>query len=459
MIPLTEFAPDLPATTPGIILDARNVQPTPAGFRPLNDTASLGAALPARPIGAFRAYYIDQSTALFAAVENGSTQVDFYRLSGGTWSAVGAGFAHTAGALADFAQYGDDVHCAAALNGGLFRCPKAGSFAAISGSPANTLITTTASLQALAFVGDQWFSSAIGDNTDFTDSAATLARNGRILDTPGPIVAGAFINRNALAFKKNSIYIGQQGAPFGWLWEIISGGSGTWGRGCVIQGPDFVAYIGLDDFWITTGYTPQRIPNNLARWFFRMLDGNHIEETIGWFDASQSTLYWHFVSINAPDAPTCDMFVSYNLRARRWAVGHGDVSSVPYFGITSNQLPLPISTNSSIFIDGSFVPQQRSGDPGPMFLTTGYHGDPARLSQMFGVKPEYNTKPSAATVVPWHVRELGKPDEHTEAAVEDIESGWHTCGQYDRYHKWVLSTQGDCEVIGFTPEFRPGGTY
>lgn len=358
-----------------------------------------------------------------------------------------------------FGQFGDDVIVVGAGTDPLVAANKSETFATLGGSPPSgaTHIVVVGG-QVLMFKGQDWYCSASGADNDWTPSLATLANTGTLYEYPGPIVGCSSIFRNALAFKKQAIWIGQQsGPPRSWNWHLISNQTGTWSQGCIINTPDSVKFLGIDDFYETRGYQPTRIPNNLAQWFFKTVNGVYIESTLGWYDALNSTCYWHFVSLNAPDPPTCDMFVSYNVRAQRWCVGYLAVSSVPYLNVAATQIPQPLSTRRPVLWDGDFRAVRLSGDRESMTLTTGYYGTPGRRSQLMRTKFIYDKYPTNEVVVPLHVKELGKADQQNGMAVLNND-GWHCTTQDDYYHKCVLETQGDCEVSAHAMELRPGGT-
>ncbi len=449
-IAVGEFAPDLDSTTPGIILDALGAYPSLAGFRPLPQTASIGAALDGLPLGSFLAYYSDETTQLFAATTTG-----IYYLNGASWS---VSLAITLSGHVYFTQFGDDVLMVNGLAGGIYiAAAKGTAFSAIVGSPANAAAIISVSAQVLAFAGANWYSSASGSDTNWTADVATLAATGVFYDAPGPVVAASALYRNAIAFKKNSIFLGaQSGPPYSWSWDIISGETGTWGQGCVIEMTDSVAFVGLDDFWIMTGYAPQRIPNSLKSWFFDNADPNYMASIQGWYDASQSILYWHFVSTTAPITGVCDLFIAYNIRAKRWCNGHLSLSSVPYFSRAATQIPLPTSSHKPIFIDGVKVPKQFSGSAGPMAILSGYYGLSARKTQLMRLRPKYTTYPTSENLSIFHVNILGKGDQMTDNPVLG-DDGWWNMGQTDRYHRWLVQTKGATELVGWTPELRIAG--
>lgn len=454
-IPLRDFSPDLPLDTPGIILDAIGAQPSVSGFRALPNPTNIGNALHARPLGSYLAYYSDETTRLFAA-----SATRLWYLDGTIWKDAGSfpsSLSHV-----QFTQFGDDVLCVGSGIGAdkkvLIAANKGTSFTVITGSPADPTAIVVVGGQVLAFAGQNWFSSAAGADTDWAADVATLAATGTLYDVPGPVVAASVMFRNALAFKKNSIFFGRQsGPPFSWEWDPVSTLTGTWGQGCVARGPEWVAFIGVDDFYMTAGYGPERIPNNLKEWFFRTVNPTYLPDTLSWYDAAQSTIYWHFVSINQALPPTCDMFVSYNVKARRWCVGYMDVSSVPYLGSASVQLPLPTSTNATILLDGNFAPNRlfTSGTGGAMSILTGYYGVPGRLSQLMRIRPKYNSYPSAQVVTPFYTNILGQEDRSPGVATLGND-GWHNTRQTGRYHRARLATDGG-EIVALAAELREAG--
>ena len=455
-VPLRDFAPDLPIDTAGIILDAVGAQPTLSGFRPLPNPTNIGDALHAAPLGSYHAYYSDETRRLFAA-----TAGRLWYLNGTSWAS--AGNFPSSLSYVRFAQFGDDVLCVGAGSGSdkkiLRAANKGTAFAVISVSPADPTVIVSMEGQVLAFAGQNWFSSAAGDDGDWVADVATLAATGTLYGAPGPVVAAAAIYDNAVAFKKNSIFLGRQsGPPHSWEWEPISKQVGTWGQGCVIAGPGWVDFLGVDDFYETTGYAPERIPNNLKDWFFRKANPTYLPDTQGWYDASQGTIYWHFVSNDAALPPTCDMFVSYNRRAKRWCVGYLEVSSVPYLGNASVQVPLPTSANATILLDGTYAPNRlfTGGTGAAMSLLTGYYGDPGRMSQLMRVRPKYNTRPTTEILTPFYANILGKPDSTPGVAILG-DDGWHYALQTGRYHRVRLATDGDCEVTALAAEFRDAG--
>ena len=73
---------------------------------------------------------------------------------------------------------------------------------------------------------DAWGCSALGNYASWTPSLATQAANGRLLDTPGPIRAMVSLRDAVIAYKDDSIYVGNYiGDTVNgviWGWQVIS---------------------------------------------------------------------------------------------------------------------------------------------------------------------------------------------------------------------------------------------
>jgi hypothetical protein len=74
--------------------------------------------------------------------------------------------------------------------------------------------------------GDGWWCSALGNYASWTASLATQAANGRLLDTPGPITCMKGLRDSIIAYKADSIYVGDYIGDTTngviWAWRPIS---------------------------------------------------------------------------------------------------------------------------------------------------------------------------------------------------------------------------------------------
>jgi hypothetical protein len=276
---------------------------------------------------------------------------------------------------------------------------------------------------------------------------------------PGNIVASAPFFRNAILWKKFSMYmLTYVGGTQVWGNQILSPGTGTWGQGCVCLTPTGIVFLGTDDFYLCQGYTPQRIPNNFKENFFRNLvkdaSGNptQLQYTTSWYDPIAAVAYWHYVSSVAPfgfmNMP--DQYVGWNARSGRWC--HGALNT---------SLLLPQSQPgmmSGFYFDSNNVLQSWTGTPSNMMITTGYQGDADNLTQLQKVRVSYTPGlyPTSQIVIPQHVYRLGdSPTVETGAGL--AADGWFSLRQTDRYHQMQINTVGPCEMMAVAYEGRLAG--
>lgn len=109
-----------------------------------------------------------------------------------------------------------------------------GAFADLTGSPPKAqLVATNMGFVMLADYddgtnqyGDGWWCSALGNYTSWAPSLATQAANGRLLATPGRIRALVSLRDSIVAYKDDSIYIGDYvGDTVNgviWEWRLVS---------------------------------------------------------------------------------------------------------------------------------------------------------------------------------------------------------------------------------------------
>src|SRR5215469_3423857 len=332
-VPLQDFAPDLPSDTPGILLDANNAIPTTKGYKARNTPVQVAPAVPQSPIrGCYMAYYSDQSTSIIVAAGNNIYRLGFIVSTGTStpfWANANASTPITPTGLVQFTQFNDDVLAVGPGMPTLVATGNAGVFtplidsATSTNAPAGTNVLSVAGTVVVynTSVGfGSWWNSGFGQDTYWQPNIQVLSASGTLYDYPGPIVAAAPIFRAQVVFKKNAIWLGTfTGAPFVWNFQLISAETGTWGQGCVCVLPDSIAFLGIDDFYVCTGYTPTRIPNNLRRFFFQTVNQPYLPNVTSWYDDVNATVYWHYCSMVAPSPPNADRWVAYNIRVGKWS--------------------------------------------------------------------------------------------------------------------------------------------
>jgi hypothetical protein len=463
---LADFAPDLdpasPAQGQGILLDMDQCFPTLKGFQALNSAQPfVVGALPEVPIGSTVAYYSDGSTQEWAGGVN-----HLYRKFGSIWVQADLLGTGSFGATKwNFAQFNDDLIAV----GGPGVAPQVatgstGIFGPLGGGPPVGAVAVVAvNSQVLMFQGNQWFASAIGSDNNWTPDIQTQAGQGPVTDYPGDIVAAAVLYRTALVYKQTATWLFQYvGGQAVWANYPISDITGTWGQGSVIPLPDGIAWLGIDDFYFSTGYTPQAIPNNLKEWFFDTADPIQLQlgTTQSRYDPYHGVLWWYFVSHEASFPGIPDRYINYSRRAQRWGTGYLNVTSVP----NPNTQP---GVTQGLYFDTNNVLQSYTGLPGAARLKTGYYGQSGLLGQIMRVRPRYNTSPASQSLLTFHTDTIGNPDVAGPPGVLGAD-GWFYFRNYDRWHRWELRVVGTteqqqvgaqigAEVTAFSYEYRSGG--
>ena len=101
---------------------------------------------------------------------------------------------------------------------------------------------------------DGWWCSAIGNYASWTVSASTQATSGRLLDAPGPITALIAYKSSIIAFKENSMFIGEYVGPsVVWAWSMLSNRVGCVGPNAVIEAGGRLFFAHSSGFYMFDG--------------------------------------------------------------------------------------------------------------------------------------------------------------------------------------------------------------
>lgn len=461
-ISFSSFSPDEDPAKPGILLDQNSAVPTMKGFAARNFPIAIpNGTMPATPSGAYIALFSTGTLSMYAA-----GQGHIYQFGLGGWQLVDGGVVYPATSPYVFTQFNDDVIVTAnGLAAPLVASGFAGTFVPMTGSPpANAVAVISVAGFVVFFAGPNWYSSAAGVDDDYVPNIQTLAASGTLYDVPGNIVAAASLYRSILAFKTGATWIGTfSGAPFTWSFQLISGEVGTYGQGCVVTLPDSIAFLGTDDFYITTGYTPQRIPNSLKEWFFANAVQGQLPNVQGWYDPLNSVIYWHFVSTQTPVPGLLDRYVSYNVRVGRWGCGYLNASLIVQNTQTTHEQLMGANGGGGAggyFFDPSnnlFSWDSNAGAvPTTMYNRTGFLGDEDNLSQLLRFRAKWNVYPTSDFAQAFHTNILGKTPAF-DATIVKTADDWMSLRQYDRWHQVQFTSIGPAEIVGYAFEARTGG--
>src|SRR5690606_3682073 len=148
-------------------------------------------------------------------------------------------------------------------------------------------------------------------------AASTQCVAGRLLDSPGPILAGAALGSDVVAFKATSMYVGRYvGPPLVWSWTRVPGEVGCVGAEAVVSVGTTQYFVGTDDFYVFDGTVPRSIGAPVKEWFFENLSAPDRHNIVGVVDRARSQVYWHYPSVNG--GGTLDACLIYNYKTDKW---------------------------------------------------------------------------------------------------------------------------------------------
>lgn len=481
---LLGFLPDADPTTPGAIIACTNLIPyengmkgAPTGISPASTTALASACL-----GAAVATKLDSTRRIFAG-----SATAMYELLAGAWSDVSrvGGYAGGVDTRWSFTQFGDASLCANLSD--TIQRSTSGAFADIAGAPKAKIIFSVGSfVMALNTTDttygvspDRWWCCASFDDTSWTPSVTTLATTGRLVSTPGQIIAGGRLGDYAVVYKEKSIYIGQMvGAPSVWDFLQVPGGeAGCVGQDawCDIGGMHF--FLGQNNFWLFDGSRPVPIGGGeIRRWFFENSSMEYRYKTKCVFDRQTNTVWTFYCSINST---TPDQALVYHLENKQWGrVSISIEATLVYItsGATIDGLAgtsptvdglSNISFDSQYWLAGgpylgafntSHQLQLMVGDSATSSFTTWDNGDDDRYSLLHKIRIRFapGAAPTSASVAVY-----GKATEGGTLITGP--TGTLTDGKFDvlqsaRFHRASFAFTGPVKVIGFGASLIPQGT-
>lgn len=275
---------------------------------------------------------------------------------------------------------------------------------------------------------DGWWCSGLRDQTVWTPALATQAANGRLIDTPGKITAGAALGNACVAYKATSMYLGQYvGPPLIWSWQRVPGDIGTAGAESVVTLGTAHFFVGPSDFYVFDGTVPQPIGQDVREWFFKDLNLPYRANIVGTVDIPRSLVYWYYPS-TASASGALDAVLIYNTLTGKW--GKRSLSAqVPVIYVSgavtfeslgtlySTYENLPSTAYDSPFwlvdqtVPGVFqgnVLYSLTGQPGSSWMQTGDFGDMTGWSFLSRVTPRYRATPATGTATNFYRATLGE---------------------------------------------------
>lgn len=449
---------------------------------PTGETPSSVPALAAECQGVAVVANLDDTRRIVAG-----TATKLYELLAGVWTDLSKVGDYSGGTDTrwQFSQFGNTT-LASNLANVIQRSTGSGvDFADIATAPrAMVLFTVGSFVMAFNTVDgtygtqpDRWWCSATYDETSWTPSLSTLATTGRLVSTPGQIVAGGRLGEYAVAYKDRAIYIGQfVGAPAVWDWLQVPGGE----AGCVgleawcdVGGAHFI--IGQDNIWLFDGSRPQPLGvGQIRQWFYQNSNPAYRYKTKCVFD-KQNNVVWVFYP--GLGATTCDSVLVYHIQTKQWGLVTQTVEAVANYisaGVTIDGLSSVSATidglstplDSQFWLSGgralsavnsSHQLQLITGDTETSSFTTGDYGDDDRVSMLKRIRIRFapNYTPTATAQC---YKKMTVGDATTTGVSATLWDGKFDVLQSSRWHSASFSFGGEVRVLGIEYSLTPQGT-
>lgn len=479
MVPIIGFAPDAEKTTPGLLVSCENMVPYLNGMEgaPSPSTPASTPALAAECRGAAVVSKLDNTRRIIAG-----TTTKLYELTGGAWvdrSRVGnySGGVDTRWSIT---QFGDATLCANRAEA--IQRSTGAAFADIATAPkAEVVFTVGAFVMALnvndgSEKPDGWHCCAAYDDTSWTPSTATQATSGRLVATAGPLTAGMRLGEYAIAYKRNSIYLGQYiGAPIVWDWIQAPGGNaGCVGKEaiCDVGGAHF--FVGEDNLWIFDGTRPVPVAEGVVKqWFNDTCSPEYRHRTICTYDRNRG-LVWVFFPSNGAEKP--DSAIVYHVQGQKWGVADRSIEAALNYvqpgatidGLTAYSATIDglssysfdsqfwLSGGRSIAIfDTSHQLQSLTGVSVSSSMTTGEVGDDYAVTSLRGIRLRYAVAPTTADAEVSAQQNSGT--DFTSTGTGSVLDGKFDVRQTARWHKATFNFTGPVRVTHMDADVVPAG--
>lgn len=484
MIPLLGFSPDVPTTTPGIVLDCTNFIPFEAGLEAAPTPSAYASALAAECVGADVLTKLDGTRRVFAG-----TAADLYELSGTTWTNVSRVAAYTLTGENEwsFAQFGD-TSLASSLDC-VIQSSSSGDFVDLTAPKAKIIISALSSGGGFVFAfntidatygtsPDRWWCSALNDQTDWVPSVASQCNTGRLIGGDGAITAAIMLGPDrVVAFKSNTLYVGYYVGPETvWAWTEIQD-FGCVGQNAVVDIGTELFVVGKDDIYLFDGARPVSIASNRIRtWFNNNCSGEYRYKTIAKYDRQKDTVWVWFVGTGSSTG-TRDMCLVYHLRTKQWGRADQTIEMALLFSqptlsfdadtgtfdaaVGSFNDELPWAGVVSVFTS-SHVLSTLTGTPGQSNFTLHDIGDDDKVTRLKTARIQYMTQPvSAAMSAFYSMATGGGVNVGAMQSAHDVPSDGLNAfplRQTARWHRLKFSFTGATRVSRYRVPLQEAGT-
>jgi hypothetical protein len=419
--PLLGFTPDVPTTTPGVILDCTQFIPYDTGMRSAPGLRTISDALAAACRGAVTVTKLAGSRRVFAG-----SAAKLYELSGSTWNDVSRAASYTLGATTEwsFTQFADTSVAANIDN--VIQTSTAGAFADQATSPQAKIVEAVLSSGG-GFVfafntidgtygtsPDRWWCCALNDVTTWTPSVASQATTGRLIGSTGPITAAKQLGSDRIiAYKAGAIYVGTYvGPPTVWSWQEIPV-YGCAGINAVADLGTAHFVVGQEQIYIFDGARPEPVADlKVRQWWLDNSSAGYRYKAQVRYDRL-TNLVWIFYASVASSTGALDSVLTYHVKTGQWGRADRTIeTSMLYntpgetFDAASGTFDSDVGTFDqtpagtlvlSVFTSAHIL-SALDATPGSSSFTLSDIGDDNTVGRLTGAKLQYMTTPTSASM-------------------------------------------------------------
>jgi hypothetical protein len=328
-IPLGEYLPDLPSFGNPGATEAKNVLPFGVSYQPWPSLNLYSNALTARCQGAAYGKDADGNTFNFSG-----DATKLYKLSSASWAdiSVGGGYATLADGRWFFSNYNTRMLATNFANAiQTFTMGTSSAFANLSASAPKARYITAA--RDFIIVGNTFDSvdgnmpnrirwSAVGDPTNWTVSATTQADYQDLDSSKGwvqQVIGGEYV----VVFQERAINrMTYAGSPVVFQFDEVETGRGLLAPGSAVKFGNFIAYLGIDGFYVFDGNQSVSIgENKINKTFFTDVDTGYFDRIASCVDLDKQIIYWAYPGAGNT-VGLCNKILAYNYSqgaVKRWS--------------------------------------------------------------------------------------------------------------------------------------------
>lgn len=468
-VPLLAWVPDSDPTVPGVIIDVEQLLPTARGYAPeraLSASSWDYGAVPAAICGAALLHFSEANSTIFAG-----TTTDLYNFAASAVNDVSSGtYAAGVGPSTPwrFASFGN---VALAAHGSNVLQAKsapdtATAFVAVSGGPKAATICVQSNFVMLGETtesswsyGDGYWCSALGDHTNWTPDPATQCEQGRLTQTPGPIVRMIAFGADVIAFKRTSMlrgrYIGDVSGGAIWDWKVVSRSIGIVAHDAVCEADGVLYWLSDSGFYQFNGGNAQRINDAPFDWMVRSMTDQWvylIPYVQAQWDRVRRLVRWYYPLVSG--FSSLDGGVALHPDTGRW--GRFSVAATWALNTFSDSVYRPTNPDAKLEyeVPAVFTTSNRvrilAGSPVASTITTGDVGDDDIATAMTRVRARFVSAPTISTLTHYYRSVLS--DSLTTGVTQSRTDGRYDISHGARWHRFKLSQTGNYELLGFSVE-------